>query len=377
MAVGTAGMVLTPSSGASCDSFHGCPTMADRNRTYALAQMCALRRWPEQSATARACAAMGVGTSLDAPEQSGERAYCGFGSPRARAWLGGVHRAADGCAIVLFTVIVGSSDTLAPFPADEHSGGAETVCAIALVDAPQLAAGANATRALPTFDTGPPSWRRVALPAERISASPGRTAHAFKASMLALFPRAEWVVYADAKTVLRLPPRALVRRLAALTALPLIVFQHPWNTSPELEAHYSRVRVRFQRRPAWRQDVADITRAEARYRKEGAYNNQPGMLDAFVVAQQRAPAAAMLAGRTRATGHEPPTPRAVLQAFECAWFCEIWLLSMSEQVSFYYTLDTLGARRHSFVVPTALYNRNELDKLGKRQQWFDVQKHTA
>lgn len=368
---------LVPNGTTGCEKFHGCPTWAVRNHTFALAQTCALRGWPSGSAEALMCATIGVATrTMDAvvPSSQGQRGYCGFGSSYASEWLAGLHTAVEGCAIVLFTVIVGHSDTLSTIPADEPSSDERSICAIALLDA-QSALPADAGAELPNaLQSGPSTWFRFSLPKMPMFASAGRAAHSMKAAMLSLFPSADWVVYADGKTVLNVPPRALIHRLTALTSLPLIVFQHPWNDSPELEGKYSRIRVRYQHRSAWQNDITDIRRVEALYRREGAYNNQPGMLDAFVIAQQRMPSSRQLAVLRGATGLERPAHRTLLQAFECAWFCEIALLSMREQVSFYYVLDMLGARRHTFVVPALLYLRN---RDGKSIPWFQTKEHGA
>lgn len=117
------------------------------------------------------------------------------------------------------------------------------------------------------------------------------------------------------------------------------------NPTPLPAALRGQVRVRFQKRPRWHEDLKDIDRARAAYAAEGHYNNQPGMIDAVVLAQQRNER-----GRPH-SGLPLPSPPMLLRAFECVWFNEVAHFSMREQVSFFYAVDMLGFRRHVYVLP--------------------------
>lgn len=230
---------------AGCErTFHGCLSPQRRNETLALAQLCVLQAYPAHTWRGRACAALLSPTPAASAPPGAPRAFCGFESAAAQAWLAALHRATSGCETVLFTVVTAGSDNLSPL-LPEAGEGARGVCAVALLE-PVNVPPADGRRAL---DAPPGSWFRFALPAAPIFPGPARVAHSFKATMLALFPNASRVLYADGKAKLNATISATLAQLTRLTKLPSVVLQHPWSLYPELEAEYNKVRGGGRGRP--------------------------------------------------------------------------------------------------------------------------------
>jgi hypothetical protein len=372
-----AALLATDAAAAACyipgapPPFHGCPTMADRNRTIAIAQACAARPAPA-SADASAphpCSLL-----------SGPAAYCGFASARADAWLARLASASASCTHVLYTVITGHSDMLKPVsrgkarkqprqgPERAQVGGG-TWCAIALIDANARESSVLLSAADLWRASSGTAWLRFALPAGPLFADQNgvRAGHALRAAGMRLFPNAAWTVYMDGKAGLRIPPDTLIARVSELTPLPLIVFEHPHWLSLDTELMQVRKHLRVQNRSGLAADLIDVDRAEALYRSEGMLNHQAGMVDSFVIVQHRT------AVRSAWSGIEPAGACAVLRSIECVWFNEIALLSQRVQVSFFYAMDLLGARRHVFVVPRTFYAPGDMHSpVGK---WFYKTRH--
>lgn len=318
----------------TCSKFHGCPDLSLRNSSLGTAQACV---WassfpaPLPPAMVDACAGRRF---LSHEHTTPPAPYCGFTSAVALRWLAGVHAATAHCRLVVYTTITGGYDPLKAVP----GARAPDECLVALVDeqtAQQQAAAARAHH-----------WLLVVLPDPTpFPASHARSAHTLRASASRLFPTADWTIYTDGKVVLLKSPQQIVGELRNKTTRPLIMIEHPWSLSFAKEFKYAMTRIRYQHARHTSRDVHDLKRQFAFYCREGACNNQPGMVDATMVIQQRAPR------RNYPSGRPEPDPRAVIRWLECAWFVEMVLFSHRVQVSYFYVVDLLGLRRHVYMIP--------------------------
>lgn len=304
------------------NGFHGCPTMAERNRTLALLQQCLLERRPARADLRARC-----GRLLGAPDAPSSQydGSCGFRSRQARGWLATLHGVVDDCTHVLFTVILGGTDALRPplrAPERLRAPG-ERWCAVAFVDARKVRP--SPWRAVlsryPLFPaSGRPSelwgssapWYKVGVADRSIFHNTARTAKALRVSAMRLFPRANWTIYADGKLRMLKSAAEIVAQVRGMTDLPIITIEHPRYLDMDTEFARARRRVVFQGRAHWEEDRADIDRQKDLYAREGLFNRQMGNSEVCVFLENRdAPPPAW-------SGLEPPGARAVIAGFECA-----------------------------------------------------------
>ena len=112
-------------------------------------------------------------------------------------------------------------------------------------------------------------WLPVVVP-RLFPREAARSAHALKSVPWQLFPRADWVLYMDAKTTLAVSAPALVVRLLQSNGrAALHVLRHPhWGSYNDgLVRVFAAARrwLLHRRREHWKADVADFDAQQGRY----------------------------------------------------------------------------------------------------------------
>lgn len=330
----------SPSAVAHCGNFHGCPALEVRNASLKLGQACLWQGafpggLPQSYAEACAGERFLSPAMVDPPAP-----YCGFASEAGVAWLAKLNALTSHCITVVYTVITGGYDPLKPVPGGPQPG----LCLIGLVDHVTAQKQTHAARQI--------GWTLYELPDPTPwPSSPARTSHSLRSMAMRMFPAAEHTIYTDGKVVLLKPPAQIMAEVREATSAPYVVIEHPWSLSQMNEFTFAMARVRYQRRAHVHEDVADIKRQQKFYCKEGACNNQAGMLDATMVIQQRIPRLNFPTGRAE------PDARTAIRWIECAWFNDMAMFSHRVQLSFFYAVDALGARRQVFVMPRKMWQK--------------------
>ena len=160
-----------------------------------------------------------------------------------------------------------------------------------------------------------------------------RSAHALKSVPWQLFPRADWVLYMDAKTTLAVSAPALVVRLLQSNGrAALHVLRHPhWGSYHDGLVRAFAAERRWlinRRREHWKADVADFDA------QQGRYCNAPPLCRIGDVVE-----ASLMVWSTAVM------PRGVLRRLASHWFHQIRTGSQREQSSLPYAVHALGVHK--------------------------------
>ena len=235
------------------------------------------------------------------------------------------------CRRVVYTALVGPYDSFEAF-ADAHAPQrAPGVCYVAVVDALRKRNYSY--------------WLPVVLPMF-FPGEAARSAHALKSVPLLLFPRADWVLYMDAKTTLDMPAPTLVGRWLRSNG-QLHVLRHPHGrvgtARDGLVREFTAERnwLIKRRREHWETDVADLDAQRGRYCDTAPLCQIGNVVETSLMVWS-------IAAGTRAA----------LQRIACHWFSHISTGSQREQLSLPYVVHALAdASRHVHYVPYAQYRR--------------------
>lgn len=172
-----------------------------------------------------------------------------------------------------------------------------------------------------------------------------RSAHALKSVPWQLFPRAEWVLYIDAKTTLSVPAPIWVDRMRHMDERArLHVLRHPHGTIGTAsnglvrEIAAERRWVLKRRREHWLADVGDIDAQERRYCAYAPLCAIGGVAETSLMLWRR-------------------TATRALHRLACHWYHEIRTGSQREQLSFPYVVHALGVQSHVHYVAYDSYRR--------------------
>ena len=238
-------------------------------------------------------------------------------------------RATLACRRVVYTALAGPYDNFEAF-ADAHAPRrAPGVCYVAVVDALR---GRNYSY-----------WLPAVLP-RRFPREAARSAHALKSAPLQLFPRADWVLYMDAKTTLAMPAPTLVGHWLRSSG-QLHVLRHPHRLVGT--AHDGLVRefaaerswLIKRRREHWRSDVADLDAQRRRYCDAAPLCRIGDVVETSLMLWSIA------------------VSRDALRRLACHWYHQMRAGSQREQLSLPYVVHALDASRHVHYVPHAHYHR--------------------
>ncbi len=231
------------------------------------------------------------------------------------------------CRRVVYTALVGQYDNFEAF-ADAHAPQrAPGVCYVAVVDALRKRNYSY--------------WLPVVLP-RLFPREAARSAHVLKSLPLQLFPRADWVLYMDAKTTLAMPAPTLVGRwLRSGGQLHVLRHPHGWvgTARDGLVREFAAERnwLIRRRREQWQIDVADLDAQRRRYCNAAPLCQIGNVVETSLMVWS--------AGA-----------RAALRRIACHWFSHIATGSQREQLSLPYVVHALAyASRHVHYVPHAQY----------------------
>ncbi len=250
-------------------------------------------------------------------------------------------RAALRCRAVMYTALIGPYDDFSVFAKahDQYVVSDPSMCYVAVVDALR---GRNYSY-----------WRPAVVP-RLFPHEAARSAHALKAVPWQLFPRADWVLYIDAKTTLGTPAPVWVgrmRHLADRTALYVLVHPHgSIGTAPNglvrefaAERHW----VLKRRREHWQTDVAAIDAQQSHYCAVAPLCRIGGVAETSL----------MLWHRAESLADDGVAPLRALHRLACHWYHEIRTGSQREQLSLPYVVHALGAQPLVHYVPYESYRR--------------------
>jgi len=242
------------------------------------------------------------------------------------------------CTTVLYTALIGAYDDFHAFAAAhrEHRVVGTEVCYVALVDAVRGQ----------SFSYWKPVLVRPLFPDQ-----PARSAHLLKTVPFQLFPRAEWIVYIDAKTTLSVPVTVWISRLHRTNATrPLHVLRHPHRAIGTArnglvrEIGAERHWVEKRRRSRWAEDVADIDALAARYCAAAPLCSIGNVVESSLIVWHAVPSTL---AQSRA-----------LHRLACHWYHEVRNGSQREQLSFPYVVHASNASRLVHYVEHEEYKRH-------------------
>lgn len=348
-------------------ALHGCPSLADRNTTLAVAQHCL---WTPRAALTEEMRATCDGERF-ASKEAPNRPVCGFTSEPSLKWLQFVRAAAEGCTRVIFAVVLGGYDSLKEPPGRLRPG----TCLIAISDLRSLASWgfkpsttkeiarsiARPTAPMPRGDAWPyvySQWRVVLLPIRYYPKHASRLSKTLRFAGMRMFPDAQTVMYADGKLNFIKSLDVLMDYFANHTSLAWVALAHnnkTRNAVSEVDAAKNRFGpIESHASSTIRQKVAAhmerVERQRAFYKLEDGYNNAPGLIDGGLFIQQREPRAAP---SLQHSGIQPPDHRTVLRWLDCVQQMEMMFFSDRTQLSWTYLIDRLGAHRHVYFMSLA------------------------
>ena len=241
-------------------------------------------------------------------------------------------RATLACRMVVYTALIGPYDDFEAF-ADKHAPQrAPGVCYVAVVDALR--------------ERNYSYWLPVVVP-RLFPREAARSAHALKSVPWQLFPRADWVLYIDAKTTLAVSAPAWVAHLLQSNGrAALHVLRHPHGSVGTArdglvrEFDAERRWLIKRQREHWKADVADLDAQQGRYCNSAPLCRIGDVVETSLMVWSTA-----------------VTPRGVLRRLACHWFHQIRTGSQREQLSLPYVVHALGASSHVHYVPHAHYRQ--------------------
>ena len=289
------------SRNASCDTFHGCLTMEDRE----------VYLDP---------------TSRDIP--------CGFMAPSDLDKVRSYFQKDYKCKIVVYTVIFGAWNyAYNPVSRDNYLIEDDSICFFLFIDEKTIWNGHGVIDLAPGHKNTPP-WLHSAINGTKTwqfilirDLNFKTRAHSTKIIKLSapqVFPNADWLLYVDTKYVVANDPRNLIRYFKTQTSDnyslgTFVKFYH----SLQQEFRGARARVTFQSYQRFKHNdevqVAEIHRQEKLYESEGlfkvySHENKSCIIDAAVL---------IIRNDNRA------------KRYFCAWNNEVGMFSRRDQLAFY------------------------------------------